>query len=217
MKIKIAPSLLAADWLRLGEEVRSVQDLGADLLHMDIMDGHFVPNLTMGPHVVRAVAKIAKVPLDVHLMMNNTTDFIERFAEAGASIIGFHIEATRDPQSLIARIHECGKRACVAVNPSTPACAIEDYLGVVDQVLVMTVHPGFGGQKFIPEMSEKVRHIRRVAPPSLDIAVDGGINPRTARLVVKAGANVLVAGTAIFEAEDRRRAIEALRDPGGTG
>jgi ribulose-phosphate 3-epimerase len=216
MKIKIAPSLLAADCLRLGEEVESVQRLGVDLLHFDIMDAHFVPNLSFGTPVVEAVAQVATVPLDVHLMLDNPGEYIERFAEAGASIIGFHVEATREPARLIERIHGCGKLASVTLNPGTSARAVVEWLGVVDQVLVMSVHPGFGGQQFIPDVLESVRRIRQHAP-SLDIELDGGINARTARLAVEAGANVLVAGTAIFGAADRRQAIEALRQAGGEG
>ena len=214
MEIKIAPSLLAADWLRLGEEVDSVQALGVDYLHCDIMDGHYVSNLSMGTPIVEAVARVARVPLDVHLMLDNPGEYIERFAEAGASIIGFHVEATRDPERLIARIHTCGKRASITLNPGTPARAVVDWLSAVDQVLVMSVHPGFGGQSFIPEVLEEVRSIRRHAP-SLDIEIDGGIDAETARLAVAAGANVLVAGTAIFRAADRREAIETLRRAGG--
>ena len=211
MQVKIAPSLLAADWLRLGEEVSSVQDAGADLLHCDVADGHFAPNLTMGPAIVQAVAKIAKVPVDVHLMLDNPGDYAERFAEAGASIVGFHIEAVRKPEPLIARIRACGRRASLTLSPGTPPQAIEDYLGSVDQVLVMSVHPGFGGQEFIPEVLDKVRWLRQAAPGGLDIEVDGGINLRTARAAVAAGANVLVAGTAIFGCADRRQAIRAMR------
>ena len=210
MKIKIAPSLLAADCLRLGEEVESVQTLGVDLLHFDIMDAHFVPNLSFGTPVVEAVARVATVPLDVHLMLDNPGEYIERFAEAGASIVGFHVEATRDPAKLIERVHDCGKRASVTLNPGTPASAVVEWLSLVDQVLVMSVHPGFGGQEFIPDVLESVRRIRQRAP-SLDIEIDGGINARTARLAVEAGANVLVAGTAIFAAADRRQAVESLR------
>jgi len=211
MEIKIAPSLLAADWLRLGEEIEAVQQAGIDRLHCDVMDGHFVANLTIGPHIVEAVAKVARVPLDVHLLMNNPGDFIERLAEAGAAIIGFHVEASRHPERYIARIHECGKRASLTLNPGTPASAVEDHLEAVDQVLVMSVQPGFGGQKFMPEVLDKVRAIRRLAP-SLDIEIDGGINTETAPLAIEAGANVLVAGTAIFGASDRRQAINALRN-----
>jgi len=213
MEIKIAPSLLAADWLRLGEEVRSVEDAGADYLHCDIMDGHLVPNLSFGTPIVEALARVATVPLDVHLMLDNPGEHIERFAEAGASIIGFHAEATRDPERLIARIHNCGKRASVTLNPGTPAGAVVDCVGAADQVLVMSVHPGFGGQAFIPEVLEKVRWIRGHAP-SLDIEIDGGINAETAPLAIAAGANVLVAGTAVFGAADRREAIDALRRAG---
>jgi len=211
MHIRIAPSLLAADWLRLGEEIDSVQKAGADLLHCDVMDAHFVPNLTMGPPIVSAVAKMAAVPVDVHLMLDNPGDYIDVFTEAGASIIGFHVEVTRNPRELAARIHDRGRRASVTLNPGTPARAVEGCLDVVDQVLVMSVHPGFGGQGFIPEVLDTVRRIRRQAPSALDIEIDGGMNPQTARAAVDAGANILVAGTAIFGADDRRRAIEALR------
>ena len=216
MKIKIAPSLLAADCLRLGQEVASVEGLGVDLLHFDIMDAHFVPNLSFGTAAVKAVARATTVPLDVHLMLDNPGEYIEPFAEAGASIIGFHAEVTREPDRLIERIHGCGKLASVTLNPGTPARAVEPWLGAVDQVLVMSVHPGFGGQRFIPQVLEGVRRIRQQSP-SLDIEIDGGINATTARVAVEAGANVLVAGTAIFGAADRRQAIEALRQAGGEG
>jgi len=211
MGVKVAASLLAADWLRLGEEVESAQEGGTDLLHCDIMDGHFVPNLTMGPQVVAAVARRARVPLDVHLMLDNPGDYIVPFAEAGASIIGFHLEATGDPGQLIRRIHECGVRCSLTLNPDTPAEAAEPFLGQVEQVLVMSVYPGFGGQKFMPEVLGKVRRIREAAPDGLDIEIDGGINRQTARQAVAAGANILVAGTAVFGAPDRRKAIAELR------
>jgi ribulose-phosphate 3-epimerase len=211
MQVKIAPSLLAADWLRLGDEVRSVQQAGADLLHCDVMDAHFVQNLTMGPPIIEAVARVATVPVDVHLMLDNPGDYLGAFARAGASIIGFHIEVVRDPRPLIDRVHALGKRACLALNPGTPAHAVEDYLDAVDQVLVMSVHPGFGGQAFLADVLEKVRRLRRLAPSGLDIEIDGGIDAQTARRAVEAGANVLVAGTSVFGAEDRAQAIRALR------
>ncbi|MFW6107331.1 MAG: ribulose-phosphate 3-epimerase [bacterium] len=211
MHIKIAPSLLAADWLRLGEEIDSVQKGGADLLHCDVMDGHFVPNLTIGPHIVRAIASVATVPLDVHLMLDNPAEHVGAFAQAGAATIGFHIEVAPDPRPTIEHIRRRGRRVSLTLNPGTPATAVLDYLEAVDQVLVMSVHPGFGGQAFIPEVLETVRALRRAGPPSLDVEIDGGINPQTARSALEAGANVLVAGTSVFGAADRGRAIEALR------
>ncbi len=211
MQVKIAPSLLAADWLRLGEEVASVEAAGADLLHCDVMDGHFVPNLSMGTAIVEAVARVAKVPLDVHLMLDNPGDFVEAFARAGAETIGFHVEVVPDPRRLAEAIRALGKRASLTLNPATPASAVEEFLGDLDQVLVMSVEPGFGGQGFIPEVLDKVRRIRHLAPPGLDIEIDGGINGTTAKKALEAGANILVAGTAVFGARDRAQAISALR------
>jgi len=211
MEIKIAPSLLAADWLRLGEEIESVQQAGCDLLHCDIMDAHFVQNLSMGTPIVRAVAEAARVPVDVHLMLDNPEAYLEVFAEAGADIIGFHAEVTRQPRVLIDRIHALGKRASISLNPGTSADCVLNILDVVDQVLVMSVHPGFGGQGFITEVLQQVRRIRQAGPPSLDVEIDGGIAPDTARLAAEAGANVLVAGTSVFGVEDRGAAIEALK------
>lgn len=211
MHVKIAPSLLAADCLRLGEEIESVEKAGADLLHCDVMDAHLVPNLSMGPYVIEAFARATRLPLDVHLMLDNPGPYVATFAQAGAASIGFHVEVVREPGALIDRIHALGVRASLTLNPGTPARAVEDYLDAVDQVLVMTVHPGFGGQEFIAEVLDKVRRLRQVGPSSLDIEVDGGINPQTARKAVAAGANVLVAGTAIFGCRDRQQAIRALR------
>lgn len=211
MPIQIAPSLLAADWLRIGEEVQDVQRAGADRLHLDVMDGHFVPNLTMGPKMAEAVARVATIPLDVHLMIDNPGDHLEAFAEAGADIIGFHVEVVDDPPAMARRLHDRGIGASLVLNPDTDPAAVLPYLQDVDQVLVMSVYPGFGGQSFLEHTLESARRFRAAGRPELDIEIDGGINGETAPRAVQAGVNILVAGTAIFGAADRAQAIDGLR------
>jgi len=216
--LRIAPSILACDFARLGEEVRAVEAAGADLIHVDVMDGHFVPNLTIGPAVVEAVRRVTRLPLDVHLMIEAPERFVERFVEAGASTLGVHVEACPHLHRTIGQIHEAGARASVTLNPATPAAAIEPVLEDVDQVLVMTVNPGFGGQAFIESALAKVETLRRwIDERRLEVAleVDGGIGPKTIGRAARAGADVFVAGTAIFEAPDYAAAIDALRQAAG--
>ena len=212
----IAPSILAADFGRLADEVRQVEKAGADRIHCDIMDGHFVDNISFGPAVVAAVRKITSLPLEAHLMIQHADHYLPRFVEAGADLITVHIEpeAKHDVPATLKEIRAAGRRVGLTFNPATPFSAVEPFLEQIDLLLVMTVHPGFGGQAFRPEMMEKVKRAaewKRSNNSALDIEVDGGINPETARVSIEHGANVLVAGTSIFGKKDYGEAIRQLR------
>jgi ribulose-phosphate 3-epimerase len=215
VKLKIAPSILSADFGRLAEEVRAIGS--ADYVHVDVMDGHFVPNMTIGPLVVEAVRRATQLPLDVHLMIEDAERWVPAYAKAGADVIGVHVEACPHLHRTLHQIRELGKRASVVLNPATPLEAIEWVLGEVDQVLIMSVNPGFGGQHFIPSALEKIRRLRRMIGErglAVDIEVDGGINLDNVGEVVAAGANVLVSGSAIFGTADRAATIAAMREHG---
>ena len=209
--IKVAPSILSADILRLGEEVLDVDRAGADMIHLDIMDGMFVPNITFGPFVVEAVRKVTSLPLDVHLMIADPGRYVREFASAGADILTVHAEACVHLHRTVQTIKDLGMKAGVAINPGTPVCALEEVLDQVDLVLIMSVNPGFGGQSFIESSLNKIARARAAIRPGVDLEVDGGINDRTAGRAVAAGATVLVAGSWVFSHPDRREAIEALR------
>jgi ribulose-phosphate 3-epimerase len=219
--IKIAPSILSADFTRLGEQVRAVEAAGVDRVHIDVMDGRFVPNITFGPLVVEALRPLTRLRLEAHLMVEPPEDFIEPFARAGADTILVHQEATPHLHRAIEHIHSLGKRAGVVLNPATPSARISEVLGSVQLVLVMTVNPGFGGQEFIPETLGKIRQVREAIQErglNCEVEVDGGIHEETARLVVEAGADVLVAGSAVFEAKDGvAAAIRRLLAAAGAG
>jgi ribulose-phosphate 3-epimerase len=202
---KIAPSILSADFTRLGEQVLAVEAAGVDRFQVDVMDGRFVPNISFGALAIESLRPLTHLTIEAHLMVEPPEDFIERYAKAGADTIIVHQEATPHLHRAIQQIHHLGKKAGVAINPSTPAGTLSEILGSVQLVLVMTVNPGFGGQDFIPETLAKIRQIRNaIQERDLDceVEVDGGINPQTARLVVEAGANVLVVGTAVFDSKD---------------
>lgn len=211
---KIAPSILAADFARLKEEIEEVDKGGAEYIHIDVMDGHFVPNITIGPLIVEAVRPHTDKVLDVHLMIAQPDQYIEAFASAGADIISVHVEACAHLHRTIELIKKSGKKAGVVLNPATPVQSILPILKEVDLVLFMTVNPGFGGQAFIPEVMDKVKEIRSIIDEKqykAEIEIDGGVNEKTAKLCVEAGADVLVAGSAIYSQKDRARAIAAIR------
>lgn len=211
-KILVSPSILASDFADLGAEVKRVEDAGCDMLHLDIMDGHFVPNLTFGPPLVASIRKRSHLLFDTHLMLTDPLDYVKPFADAGADSITFHIESENDPEEVIAAIRAQGCSAGVSLKPGTPAKALEKIIGKIDLVLVMTVEPGFGGQSFMPDMIPKVAGILamlREKNPAGFIEVDGGIDAHTAPEIIRAGANVLVAGTAVFRAKEG--AAEAIR------
>jgi ribulose-phosphate 3-epimerase len=212
--MKIAPSILSADFGKLAEDVRKVSEAGADYIHVDVMDGHFVPNLTMGPMIVEAVKKATNVPLDIHLMVENISFFIDMYKHLKPEFISFHIEEEKHINRVIQKIRDEGIRPAVVLNPATPVSLLEYIVADIDMVLLMSVNPGFGGQKFIPSVLDKIKELRELANrknPSLLIEIDGGVNNKNAPLLRKAGADILVAGSFVFNSNDYKKAIESLK------
>lgn len=213
---KVAPSILSADFVNLERDIHYIQECGADYVHIDVMDGIFVPNISIGIPVVAAIRKITDLPLDVHLMIDRPLRYVEKFCDAGADIVTIHTEADTEENNLEAlrRIRAKGVRAAVSIKPGTPAQAIDPYMDQMDMILVMTVEPGFGGQKFMADMMPKVRALRKIIDvrcPGVELEVDGGVNPETAKTCTEAGANVLVAGSAVFGARDPAAVIQGMK------
>ena len=215
-KIQISPSILAGDFSQLGNEIKKLEDAGADMIHVDVMDGHFVPNLTIGPPVIKSLRKYSKLPFDVHLMISPVHKYIENYAEAGADIITFHPEATQSIEQSISLIKSLKKKVGLSLNPGTEIDIIKKFLDKIDLVLIMSVHPGFGGQKFMPEVLKKIEtlyNIKKTNKFSFDIEVDGGINFDNSKLVKDAGANIIVSRTTIFKSNngDIKKNIDVLK------
>ena len=210
--IEIAPSILSADFARLADEMAVIESAGVKIVHLDVMDGHFVPNITFGPPVIVQLRKVSGLVFDAHLMISQPGRYAEAFVQAGADHITFHIEADDKPAKLIDRLHELGVTAGVCLNPETPVEAVEAVAPLCDMVLVMTVQPGFAGQEFMPEAAKKIAQIKKIVGPDIRIEVDGGIDPQTTPIVVSYGADTLVAGAAIFAKADRIAAINAIRE-----
>jgi len=209
--IEISPSILSADFARLADEIAVIEQAGIKMVHLDIMDGHFVPNITMGPPVIAKLRSYSKLFFDAHLMITDPRKYAEPFVKAGVDHITFHIEVEQNPEDMVKVLHDMGVTAGICVNPETPVKLIEKVAPLCDMILVMTVHPGFGGQSFIAEAAEKIPEIRQLVGPDIRVEVDGGIGPDTAGLVVEYGADTLVAGNAIFSKDDRIVAINAIR------
>jgi ribulose-phosphate 3-epimerase len=222
MNIKISASILDSDFVNLGSEIKKVEKAGVDMLHVDVMDGIFVPNITIGPPIIKCLRKNTRLFLDIHLMVKNPDRLLDSFIDSGADLINVHAEECPHLNRTLNYIKNAGKKAAVALNPSTPLCFIENVMGLIDMVLVLTVNPGFGGQKFIPEMIYKIRNLRKMieeykkyssdSKKHIDIQVDGGINIETAPHVVSAGANILVMGTAIYRADDPSEYVKKVRN-----
>ena len=215
-KIKISPSILSADFNQLGNEIKRLEEGGADLIHVDVMDGHFVPNLTIGPPVIKALKKNCSIQFDVHLMISPVHKYIEAYSDAGADIITIHPEATEDLSASISKIKELKKKVGVSLNPETKVNVIKDYLNQIDLVLIMSVNPGFGGQKFMPEVLDKIKELKNIQKDKnidFDIEIDGGINFENSKIAIEAGANILVSGTTIFKSNNGhiKKNIDLLR------